>query len=53
MKRIFSQTKLYDYSSKSEALKHKKYMLKHGWHIEKDLYNNESEVYPYSILYFK
>ena len=55
MKRLFYEVRLYDYSTKEEALKHKEAMTdrtQRGWWIVKtDLYNNGSDVRPYSIEY--
>ena len=55
MKRLFYEVRLYDYSTKEEALKHKEAMTdrtkKGWWTIRTDLYNNGSDVMPYSIEY--
>ena len=55
MKRLFYEVRLYDYSTKEEALKHKEAMTdrtkKGWWTIRTDLYNNGSDIRPYSIEY--
>lgn len=63
MRRLFHQTKLYDYSSIKEAEKHMKEMAEKGWgaHIANEdawdssryIYNNGGDTYPYSVEYFK
>ena len=63
MKRLFYQTKLYDYTSIEEAEKHKEEMKQKGWYVRyqddtKDnrpcyLYENGQDKYPYSIEYCK
>lgn len=55
MKRLFYEVRLYDYSTKGEALKHKEAMTDRSkanwWEVKTDIYNNGSDVMPYSIEY--
>ena len=58
MKRLFYQTKLYDYTSIEQAEKHKEEMEQKGWSVHyqddmKYLYENGQNEYPYSIEYSK
>ena len=63
MKRLFYQTKLYDYTSIEQAEKHKEEMKQKGWGVKYQdndnminriyLYENGQDEYPYSIEYFK
>ena len=57
-RRLFYQTKLYDYSTVKEAEKHIKEMTAKGWHIRRtdkgeEIFCNSQESYPYSVEYFK
>ena len=62
MKRLFYQTKVYDYSTVKEAEKHIKEMKEKNWKVKKEnvlyhdetyIYENGQDVYPYSVEYFK
>lgn len=58
MRRLFYQTKLYDYSSKAEAERHIKEMESKKWHARRQddgeyIFTNSQETYPYSVEYFK
>lgn len=58
MRRLFYQTKLYDYSSVKEAEKHIKEMESKGWRIKREnnranIFANGQDEYPYSVEYYK
>lgn len=58
MRRLFYQTKLYDYSTIKEAEKHIKEMQGKNWKAKKQengnyIYNNGQDIYSYSVEYFK
>ena len=60
MKRLFYQTKIYDYSKVTEADKHQKEMEAKGWKAKvKDettretVYDNGQTDFPYSVEYYK
>ena len=58
MRRLFYQTKLYDYSSIKEAEKHIKEMESKKWHAKRQdggnyIFANSQESFPYSVEYFK
>lgn len=62
MKRLFTQTKIYDYSSKKEAEKHIDEMRDKGWRAKTQfhedgsysyIYEIEDDDYPYSVEYYK
>lgn len=58
MKRLFFQTKLYDYSSIKEAEKHIKEMESKNWHPKRQndgkyIFNNAQDSFPFSVEYFK
>lgn len=57
-RRLFFQTKLYDYTSQAEAERHIKEMETKGWHAKRQddgnfIFVNSQEEYPYSVEYFK
>lgn len=58
MKRLFFQTKLYDYSSIEEAEKHIKEMKSKNWYPKRQddgeyIFNNTQDSFPFSVEYFK
>lgn len=58
MRRLFYQTKLYDYSSIKEAENHIKEMESKKWHAKRQdggnyIFTNSQESFPYSVEYFK
>ena len=61
MKRVFYQTKLYDYTTRKEAERHLKEMEAKGWRAKNQndgspieyIFNNGGDVYPWSVEYFK
>ena len=62
MKRLFHQTKIYDYSSMKECEKHIEQMEKNGWKAKLQytqdgcdyyIYNNGQDELPYSVEYMK
>ena len=58
MKRLFFQTKLYDYSSIKEAEKHIKELESKNWHPKRQndgeyIFNNAQDSFPFSVEYFK
>ena len=63
MKRLFYQTKLYDYSSMKECAKHIEEMEKKGWRakvqrVDEDgcfwlYFMNGQTEYPYSVEFYK
>ena len=58
MKRLFYQTKMYDYTSITEAEKHIKAMESNGWRAKRQdngdfVYGNSQDEFPYSVEYFK
>lgn len=63
MRRLFYQTKLYDYSSRAEAVNHIEKMEKSGWKAKRQddntsgvwgyIFENGQDTYPYSVEYFK
>lgn len=63
MKRLFYQTKLYDYSSMEECAKHIREMEKRGWKTKLQkvdytgcawyVYENGQREHPYSVEFYK
>lgn len=63
MKRLFYQTKLYDYSSMEECTNHILEMRKRGWITKAQkiddtgcvwyIYENGQTEYPYTVEYYK
>lgn len=58
MKRLFFQTKLYDYSNKTEAEKHIKEMEDRKWKAKRQengeyIFRNGQDDFPYSVEFFK
>lgn len=53
MKRIFYETRLYDYTTKEEAEKHIEEMKSKGWVVKQDVYNNGQDGFEYSVEYQK
>lgn len=58
MKRLFFQTKLYDYTSKVEAEKHIEEMSGKGWHAKRQdnneyIFENGQDDFKYSVEFFK
>ena len=57
MRRLFFQSKIYDYTSKEEADKHIKEMEKNGWHAKMQdngnfVYENLGVDFSYSVEFF-
>ena len=57
-RRLFFQTKLYDYTNQAEAERHIKEMDSKGWRAKRQnggsfIFLNSQEEYPYSVEYFK
>lgn len=57
-RRLFFQTKLYDYTSKAEAERHIKEMETKGWHTKCQndgsiVFMNNQEEFAYSVEFFK
>ena len=58
MRRLFFQSKLYDYTSKVEAEKHIKEMEEKGWCATRQndgnfVYKNSQDDFSYSVEFFK
>jgi hypothetical protein len=58
MRRLFYQTKLYDYSTVSEADKHIREMEEKGWKAKRQdngnfVFYNGQDDFSYSVEYFK
>ena len=58
MKRIFFQSRIYDYTSKAEAVKHIKQMKSNGWDAirqsdGKFVYMNNQDKFAYSVEFVK
>jgi hypothetical protein len=58
MRRLFFQTKLYDYTSKAEAEKHIEEMESKGWHAKRQdnnkyIFENGQDDFKYSVEFFK
>lgn len=59
MKRIFWESRLYDFTTIEEAEKHIEEMRKKGWYVNKEnstesgIFKNGGDVYPYSVEYHK
>ncbi len=58
MKRLFFQTKLYDYTSKDEAEKHIKEMESKGWHTKTQdngfiIFVNYQNDFQFSVEFYK
>ena len=58
MRRLFFQTKLYDYSNIKEAEKHIKEMNTKGWFPKRQdngdfVFTNSQDELPYSVEFFK
>lgn len=58
MRRIFFQSRIYDYTSESEAEKHIKEMETKGWHATRQsdgsfIYANGQDKFSYSVEFFK
>lgn len=58
MRRLFFQSKLYDYTSKAEAEKHIEEMETKGWHAKRQengnfVYKNSQDDFSYSVEFFK
>ena len=61
-KRLFFQTKLYDYSTLQEAENHRIEMESKGWYAKNPddrpgviryIFTNGQDSYPYSVEYYK
>ena len=57
-RRLFYQTKLYDYTSQAEAEKHIKEMKTKGWHAKRQddgnfIFMNNQDEFAYSVEFFK
>jgi hypothetical protein len=58
MRRLFYQTKLYDYTSRTEAERHIKEMEAKGWHAKRQndggfVFMNNQDEFAYSVEFFK
>lgn len=58
MKRLFFQTKLYDYTSQAEAESHIKEMEAEGWRVKCQddgsfVFSNSQDEFAYSAEFFK
>ena len=58
MRRLFHQTKLYDYTSKAEAERHIEEMWKKCWIAKKQdngefIFENGQDEFSYSVEFFK
>ena len=58
MKRIFFQSRIYDYTSKEEAEEHIKEMENKRWHAKRQedgnfVFENSQDDLPYSVEFFK
>lgn len=57
MRRLFFESKIYDYTTKKEAEKHMEKMLEKGWVIKEQGYDgvflNGGDGFPYSVEYMK
>lgn len=58
MRRIFFQSRIYDYTSKAEAEKHIKEMETKGWHAIRQsdgsfVYMNNQDKFTHSVEFFK
>lgn len=60
MKRLFYESRLYDYSTKEEAQKHIDEMRKKGWYAKLQdasertyIYNNGQDGLPFSVEFMK
>ena len=58
MRRIFFQSKIYDYTSKAEAEEHIKEMNSKGWYAVRQgdgnfVYMNNQDEFAYSVEFFK
>lgn len=57
MRRLFFQSKIYDYTSKSEAEEHIKEMKENGWNAKRQddgnfVYENLNDDFSYSVEFF-
>ena len=53
MRRLFYQTKMYDYTTMKEAVKHIKEMKEKGWEVKKEIYDNGQEEFKYTVEFQK
>lgn len=61
MRRLFFQTKIYDYKSEKEAIADIEKMKKNGWSVKEqtdgifsyEVYTNGQDDFPYSVEYYK
>ena len=53
MRRVFYESKLFDYTTKEEAEKHIEEMKNKGWAVKTSLYENGQDTFPYSVEYHK
>lgn len=58
MKRIFFQTRMYDYTTKEEAEKHIETMWNKGWSVKRDndgscISKLDDDKYKYSVEFLK
>ena len=53
MRRLFYQTKMYDYTTMKEAIKHIKEMQEKGWEVKEDIYENGQEEFKYTVEFQK
>lgn len=61
MRRLFFQTKVYDYTTEKEAIKDIERAKKEGWFVKEqtdgnfvyEVYENGQDEFPYSVEYYK
>lgn len=58
MKRIFFQSRIYDYTNKAEAEEHIEQMKQKGWYAIRQcdggfVFANEQDTFPYSVEFYK
>lgn len=58
VKRLFYQTKIYDYKNAMEAVKHITAMEQKGWHAKKQadgeyISRNAQDDFPFTVEFFK
>lgn len=58
MRRLFFQTKIYDYTTEKEAIKDIERAKKEGWFVKEQtdgnfVYENGQDEFPYSVEYYK
>ena len=61
MRRLFCETRIYEYKTENEAIKNMKMMRMLGWNIKErgsenyapGIYDNGKDDFPYSVEYYK